>query len=253
MRLEGRIAIVSGGSRGIGKAIARSYAAEGAKVVIASRRAPGIEAAAAEINAEFPDAVVARTCHNGKLEDVAALIEWVNAEVGLPTVLVNNAGTNPYFGPMLGTSWAAWDKTFEVNIKGAFEATRLVAQGLIEAGQPGSIINISSILGHTAAPLQGVYGMTKAAMMSMTKTLAKELGGYNIRVNSIAPGVVDTKLAAIMVDTPDIMNVYNQRSALGRHAQPEEMAGTAVWLASDDSTYVTGQTIFVDGGYAVGT
>jgi NAD(P)-dependent dehydrogenase (short-subunit alcohol dehydrogenase family) len=252
MRLEGRIAIVTGGSRGIGKAIARSYAKEGAKVVIASRRAPGIEAAAAEINAEFPDAVVARTCHTGKVEEVEALVTWTRNEVGVPSVLVNNAGTNPYFGPMLGTSWAAWDKTFEVNLKGAFEATRHVAQGLIEAGQPGSIINIASILGHTASPLQGVYGMTKAAMMSMTRTLAKELGGYGIRVNAIAPGVVDTKLAAIMVDTPDIMNVYNDRSALGRPAQPDEMAGTAVWLASDDSTYVTGQTIFVDGGYASG-
>ncbi len=253
MRLEGRIAIVTGGSRGIGKAIARSYAAEGAKVVIASRRAPGIEAAAAEINADFPGAVVARTCHTGNVEEVEALVKWTRDEVGVPTVLVNNAGTNPYFGPMLGTSWAAWDKTFEVNLKGAFEATRHVAEGLIEAGQPGSIINIASILGHTASPLQGVYGMTKAAMMSMTRTLAKELGGYGIRVNAIAPGVVDTKLAAIMVDTPDIMNVYNDRSALGRPAQPDEMSGTAVWLASDDSTYVTGQTIFVDGGYATGT
>lgn len=253
MRLESRIAIVTGASRGIGQAIARAYAAEGATVVIASRRAPGIEAAADGINADFPGAVIPRVCHTGDTDAVASLVTWVRDELGVPDVLVNNAGTNPYFGPMLGTSWPAWDKTFEVNLKGAFEATRHVAQGLIEAGKPGSIINIASILGHTAAPLQGVYGMTKAAMMSMTRTLAKELGGYGIRVNAIAPGVVDTKLAAIMVETPEIMNVYNQRSALGRPAQPDEMAGTALWLASDESAYVTGQTIFVDGGYATGT
>jgi NAD(P)-dependent dehydrogenase (short-subunit alcohol dehydrogenase family) len=221
-------------------------------VVIASRRAPGIEAAAEEINAECPGSAFPRTCHNGHVEEVAELVAWTCAEVGLPTILVNNAGTNPYFGPMLGTSWQAWDKTFEVNLKGAFEASRHVANALIEAQVPGSIINIASILGSTAAPLQGVYGMTKAAMMSMTQTLAKELGGQGIRVNAIAPGVVDTRLAAMMVGTPDIMDVYYARSALGRHALPEEMAGTAVWLASDDASYVTGQTIFVDGGYAMG-
>lgn len=250
--LQDKVAIVTGASRGIGAAIARQMAAQGARVVLTGRKQPSIEAAAAEINADYPGQAYGRVCHSGDTQQVIELVQWVRDEVGLPQILVNNAGTNPYFGPMLHLEWSAWDKTFEVNLKGYFEASRQVALGLIEAGQPGSIINVSSILGQDAAPLQGIYGMTKAAVISMTRTLAMEWGRQGIRVNAIAPGVIDTRLAAVLTGSPELMEAYNQRTALGRHGQPEEIAGAAVFLASDAASYLTGHTLNLDGGYAIG-
>ena len=251
-RLDGRIAVVTGGSRGIGEAIASAYAREGARIVVCSRKAPGLEAAAARINAEVPGAVVPMVCHVGHLASLQEFWDRVCADVGTPSILVNNAGTNPYFGPMLGTEWPAWDKTFEVNLKGPFAMSRELITRL--GGSPGAIINMTSILGKTAAKMQGVYGMTKAAMISMTKTMAVELAevGIPVRVNAIAPGFVDTKLSAA-IRTDSVLNaMVMARTPMGRVATPDEIAGLAVYLASDESSYVTGQTMFVDGGYSVG-
>jgi NAD(P)-dependent dehydrogenase (short-subunit alcohol dehydrogenase family) len=251
-RLQGQVAIITGASRGIGAAIARGFAAQGARVVITSRRIEPLQAAADAINADHPGAVTPIACHNGDVAQIAQMVARAHDEVGLPQILVNNAGTNPYFGPMIHTEWSAWEKTFEVNLKGYFEAARQVATRLIAARQPGAIINISSILGQDAAPLQGVYGMTKAAVISMTRTLAVEWGHHHIRVNAIAPGVIDTKLAAVLTGSPELMTHYNQRTALGRTGRPEELVGAALFLACDDSSYLTGHTLNVDGGYAIG-
>ncbi|MCA9565322.1 MAG: SDR family NAD(P)-dependent oxidoreductase, partial [Myxococcales bacterium] len=188
-RLDDKIAIVTGGSRGIGAAIAAAFAREGARVVIASRSQEALDQTAAEINASTLGTVVAKSCHVGKTDQVKALVDWTCENVGTPSIVVSNAGTNPYFGPMLGISDAAWDKTFEVNLKGCFEPMRQVAQRLVAEKRGGSLISVSSILGMRAAPLQGVYGMTKASIVSMTKTLAIELGTLGIRVNTIAPGL----------------------------------------------------------------
>lgn len=252
-RLEGKVAVITGGSRGIGAAIAEAFVREGAQVVISSRKQEGLDASARHIASATgrPDAISAFVCHTGDPAQVAALFAHTRSRFGIATIAVNNAATNPHFGPMLSLTSSAWDKTFEVNTRGYFEVARNAAEGMIEGGLPGSIINITSIMGMRAAVFQGIYGMTKAAVISMTQTLAMELGGRNIRVNAIAPGLVETKFASILIDTPEIAARFNERSAVGRVAQPEELAGAALFLASDESSYVTGQTLAVDGGYTI--
>ena len=251
-RLEGKVALVTGGSRGIGAAIAQAFAAQGARVVIVSRKQAGLDAVAAQINATYPDMVIARACHMGKSDGVTELVSWVDEHVGTPQILVNNAATNPYFGPLMNVTEPAWDKTFEVNLKGYFEASRQVALKLMAKKLPGSIVSVTSILGLRAAPLQGVYGMTKAAVISMTQTLAMELGASNIRVNAIAPGLVDTRLASAITSSESLTKMFTDRTALKRVARPDELTGAAVFLASDESTYITGQTLAVDAGFTTG-
>ncbi len=250
-RLDGKLVLVTGGSRGIGAAIAEACAREGARVVIASRKQEGLDRTAAEINQKYPDAVIPRACHVGHADQVDALFDFVDSELGTLDVLVNNAGTNPYFGPMLGIPGELFDKTFQVNLKGVFEPTRRAASRWTEKQKPGAIVSIASIAGIQAAPLQGVYGMTKAAIISMTQTLAVELGTLGIRINAIAPGLIDTRLSQALTGSPEILKIFTEHTALKRHGQPEEIAELAVYLASGESSFVTGQTFCVDGGYTI--
>ncbi|MBN2494402.1 MAG: glucose 1-dehydrogenase [Deltaproteobacteria bacterium] len=251
-KLDGKRSLITGASRGIGEAIAAAFAREGARVLIASRKADGLEAAAARIRESQPEVEIrTRACHMGKPEQVEALAEFAFAELGGLDVLVNNAATNPYFGPMLDLERAAWDKTIEVNLLGPFELCRQVARRWVDAGSGGAVVNVSSVLGMRAAPLQGIYGMTKAALISMTRTLAVELAPSGIRVNAIAPGLVDTRFASVLVGTPDIVKVFTDHTAQKRYAQPEEMAGAVVFLASDEASHITGHTLSVDGGYCI--
>jgi len=166
-------------------------------------------------------------------------------------VLVNNAATSPHFGPMVDTDWGAWDKTFEVNLKGYFALIKEVVAHLQARAAPGSVINIASVAGMNAAPLQGAYGATKAAVISMTQTLAMELGQSGIRVNAIAPGWVRTKLASPVIDNDEFRTTVEQRTPLGRVGEPEEIAAGALYLASDAAAYVTGQTLVIDGGLTI--
>jgi len=250
-RLKGKLALISGGSRGIGKSTAQAFAREGARVVICARKQEGAEAAAQEINAGYPGSVVPRACHVGHAEQLSELVAWMEKEMGVPDILVNNAGTNPHFGPMLDVTQGLFDKTFEVNLKGYFEATRLVVKRWQENKTKGSIVNVASIAGLRAAPLQGVYGMTKAAVISMTKTLAVELGSLGIRVNAVAPGVIDTRLSAVLVNTPEMIKIFTDHTALNRYGKPGEVSELIVFLASDESSFVTGQTFCADGGYTI--
>jgi NAD(P)-dependent dehydrogenase (short-subunit alcohol dehydrogenase family) len=243
--LTDKVVIVTGASRGIGEAIAGACADAGAAVVLASRRQDGLDDVAAAITAAGGTALPI-ACHMGKPEDVDALFSKATNELGPVTGLVNNAGTNPYFGPMLSITDAAFDKTFEVNVKGYLYAARAFA----DRTTGGSIVNIASVAGIEAAPLQGVYGMTKAAVISMTMTLAVELGPA-IRVNAIAPGLVETRFAATLIANDEIRDRVVSGTALQRHAQPDEIAGTAVYLLSDASSYTTGQTIVADGGMTI--
>jgi NAD(P)-dependent dehydrogenase (short-subunit alcohol dehydrogenase family) len=251
-RLEDKVAVVTGASRGIGEAIARACAAEGARVAIASRKIDGLEPVAKSIR-DAGGHALAIAAHMGREEDVAHLFERASAELGGVDILVNNAATNPHFGPMLTLDWPAWDKTFEVNLKGYFAATRALVLHLRERTDRGdrtaSVINIASVLGTMGAPMQGIYGMTKAAVISMTKTLAYELGADAVRVNAIAPGLVQTRFAAALIDNDPIRNMVLDRTALKRVAQPHDISGAAVFLASDEAAYVTGSVLTVDGGW----
>lgn len=248
--LKDKVAIITGASRGIGEAIALRFAEAGASLVLAARKPDALHAVAEKIKASGGKAL-AVAAHTGKAEDVKALVAKAIETFGKVDIAVNNAATNPYFGPMLGVEDAAWDKTFEVNVKGYFMLIREVVAHLHGRNAPGSIVNVASIAGIRAAPMQGVYGMTKAAVISMTQTLAQELGGTGIRVNAIAPGLVETRFAAALTQNEELLKHVVERTAVGRHAQPDEIAGAAVYLASDAASYVSGHVLVVDGGTTI--
>lgn len=249
--LDKKVALITGASRGIGEAIAHAFADAGAAVVLAARKPDGLESVAAAITKKGGRAL-AVAAHTGKLEDIKRLVASGIEKFGQIDVLVNNAATNPYFGPMLDIEDAAFDKTFEVNVKGYFWLAREIAQHLQARNAKGSIISVASVAGLGGSPMQGVYGMTKAAVISMTKTLAVELGATGIRVNAIAPGLVETKFASALTSNEEILKLVTNRTPLGRHAQPAEIAGAAVYLASEASSFVTGQTLVIDGGFTIG-
>ncbi len=241
--LQDKVVVVTGASRGIGAAIAAAVAAAGASVVLASRKQEGLDEVAEQIRTAGGTALPI-AAHTGQPEAVAALFDQTVAEFGTVHGLVNNAATNVYFGPMLGIDEPAWDKIFEVNVKGYFNASRAFARST----SGGAIVNIASVAGMRAAPMQGVYGMTKAAVISMTQTLSVELGSGDIRVNAIAPGLVETRFSRVLVEDDAMRDMFVKRTALGRHAQPDEIAGAAVYLLSDAASYMTGQVMVLDGG-----
>jgi len=248
--LKDKVAIVTGASRGIGEAIALCFAKHHAKVVVASRKIEGLEAVANKIHESGGEAF-AIACHAGKEEDIKQLVKSSVSKYGKVDILVNNAATNPYFGPLMDVQWGAWDKTFEVNTKGYFMCIREVVRHLQERSAGGSIVSVASIAGMGAAVAQGVYGMTKAAVISMTKTLAAELGGTGIRLNCIAPGLIETKFSGALVANPAIAERVTQSSPMRRIGQPDDIAGLALFLASDASNLITGETVVVDGGQTI--
>ena len=249
MQLADKVVIITGASRGIGEAMARACIEAGAKVVLASRKQTDLDRVATSLPA---DRVLAVAAHTGKSDDVDALFARAIERFGRVDGAVNNAATNPYFGPTIDTPDAAIDKTVEVNVKGYFYVARAMVRHARVRGGGASIVNVASVAGLRAAPLQGIYGMTKAAVISMTQTLAFELGGSNIRVNAIAPGLIETKFAAAIVATPALRDHVVGRTPLARHGQPKEIAGAAVYLLSDAASFTTGTVMVVDGGLTAG-
>ena len=247
--LEGKVALVTGASKGIGEAIARNYAKMGAKVVVNSRKQSAVDEVANAINTEGGIAIgVAGQV--GNMEDCQKLFDATMAAFGRIDIVVNNAATNPVFGPIENTDPAVFDKIMNVNVKAPFELAKLCLP-VMKANGGGSIINISSIGGLKAEQMLGIYSVSKAALISLTKAMAAEWGKYNIRSNAICPGLIQTKFSEALWTNDKILKHMTNQVPLGRMGQPEEMMGLALFLASDASSYCTGGVYVADGGYLV--
>ena len=245
--LNGKVAVITGASRGIGLAAAKKLAACGAVCILVSRNLEALEAATKEIG-EAGGKAVAMSCHAGFPDQIEALFARIMDKFGRVDILVNNAATNPHFGEMLKADAGIWDKTLDVNIKGPFFMTKY-AVPLMKEG--GAIINVSSINAVRPGYMQGIYSATKAALVSMTQTLAKELAPLNIRVNALLPGLTDTKFSSAIINSDEICKRALAQIPLRRYAQPEEMAGSILYLASDASSFTTGACLISDGGMTI--
>jgi NAD(P)-dependent dehydrogenase (short-subunit alcohol dehydrogenase family) len=244
--LQDKVAIITGGSRGIGRSIAEEFARRGAKVVITARKPEELEETAAAINAEGGEAT-GIVSHSAKEESVDALVEEVMQKYGRIDILVNNAATNVAFAPFKDLDVAAFDKTLELNLRAPFLISQKVVNRTMEK-TGGSIINMCSVAGFKADPMMTAYNVSKAGLVMLTKSMARELGGFGIRVNGIAPAVIKTKFSRVLYETDSIRQMAEAASALGRVGEWNEVAGAAVFLASDAASYVTGSIITVDGG-----
>jgi len=245
-QLQGKVAIVTGASRGIGQATAEVFAREGATVVICGRKQDALDQVAAELK-DRKGRVVPRACHVGKLDEISRLVETTTREFGKIDILVNNAGTNIAQGPALEMDDGQFDKMVEINLKSTYRLIRLVAPGMCERGS-GAIINIASIAGVRPQFQSLLYSMTKAALIMMTQSYALELGPSGVRVNAIAPGLVQTTLSEYYWKDEKRFEELMARQPIGHLGQPSEIAEVALCMASDASSYLTGQTIIVDGG-----
>jgi NAD(P)-dependent dehydrogenase (short-subunit alcohol dehydrogenase family) len=244
--LTGRVALITGASRGIGAATARLLAQQGAHVVISSRKQEDLDKVAAEINASGGKAT-AIAAHQGESAALHRLMGEIEAGLGRLDILVNNAATNPYFGHISDTDMSMVDKTLQVNIKGYFELAALASK-LMKKNGGGAIVNIASINGVKPGMFQGIYSISKAAVINMTQSFAKECAPWNVRVNAVLPGLTETKFASALTKNDQILKVALQQIPLARVAQPEEIAPAILYLVSDAASYVTGTTLTVDGG-----
>ena len=244
--LTGKVAVVTGASRGIGSAIANALAEQGARVVLSSRKQADLDAEAGRINAKFPGQAVGVAAHAGRQEDLEQLVKRVMDDFGRIDILVNNAANNPYFGPVVDAELAAWDKTFEVNLRGVFLLTKLVYHASMDK-HGGAVVNIASIGGIRPGLGLGVYNVTKAGVIMLTRQMALEMGG-KVRVNAVAPGLVKTRFAEALWSNEAILNRVTSMNPMGRIGEPDEIAGAVVFLVSDAASYVNGEVIVIDGG-----
>ncbi len=242
--LEGRIAVITGASRGIGLAITQKLARYGAQCILVSRKIDNLEAAAAGIR-EKGFKAEAMACHTGQPDQIKAMYEKILEKYGALDILVNNAATNPHFGEMLTADEGIWDKTLDVNLKGPFFMIKYAVPLMKDKG---AIVNVSSVNAIKPVSFQGVYSATKAALINMTQALARELAPKGIRVNALLPGLTDTKFASAIISSDEICKYAVDQIPMGRYAKPEEMAGAVLYLVSDAASFTTGASLVCDGG-----
>ena len=245
--LEGRSAIITGSTRGIGLAIAKGFLEAGANAMICSRKQEGVDEAIAQLK-EHADHVLGKTVHVGNVDSLEELLAAARERFGTVQVLVNNAGTNPYYGPIVDSPDEAWDKTLEVNLKGPYLLSKMVARQMTDGG---SIINIASIAGLAAMQNQSIYSVSKAGLIMLTKAMARELGRQQIRVNAICPGLIKTRLSEAIWADPQVEKQITALKALGRIGETDEVTGAAIYLASEASSFTTGAVLQVDGGMVI--
>lgn len=244
--LTGRVAIITGGSRGIGESIALALSEFGARVSLCSRKIEGLDSVREKIESRGGEAICI-PAHMGKVDTLQGVVDKTLDAFGTIDILVNNAATNPILGPLLEADLRAWEKIMDVNLKGIFFLTKAAGEVMLEKGK-GSIINLSTEAAIRPAPGLGVYSISKAGVDMVTKSFALEWGAKGVRVNGIAPGLVQTRFSQALWANDDIRQAVETKIPLGRMAQPDEIACLAVYLASDASSFLTGQTILVDGG-----
>ncbi len=247
--LTGRVALIAGASRGIGEAIAHGFAQHGATVICSSRKQADCEKVAEAIREAGGEAISAEL-HLGELSHHSKVIDMIADKYGRLDILVNNGATNPYMGAAHEAPEGAYDKTFDVNVKGPYYLSSTAIPLMLKNGK-GSIVNVASIDGIQPAQGRVIYGMTKAALIAMTKGMAKEYGNQGIRVNALLPGFTDTKLASALKNAPGIQKFMDANLAISRMAQPDEMVGAVLYMASDASSYFTGQGMVVDAGAVI--
>jgi NAD(P)-dependent dehydrogenase (short-subunit alcohol dehydrogenase family) len=245
--LQGNTALVTGGSRGIGAATAQLLAAQGAHVVVASRKLPACEAVASAIR-EAGGKASALAMHIGDCAAIEAAFATLDEQGIVPDILVNNAAANPYYGPLAGQDLESFQKVLDVNVRGYFWTTTQAARRMSAKGR-GVVINVASINGRRAAPLQGAYSLSKAAILSMSESFARELAPAGIRVNAVLPGLTETRFASALLENDQLMKFMRKQIPLGRAAQPEEIARVIAFLCTPAASYVNGAGIVVDGGY----
>jgi NAD(P)-dependent dehydrogenase (short-subunit alcohol dehydrogenase family) len=247
--LQGKIALITGASKGIGESMARLMAAAGARVVVSSRKQEALDALAEDIKKEGGEAT-GIAAHVGDMSQVHALVEKTVATYGGVDILVNNAASNPVFGPVVDCDTAAFDKIMDVNVKAPFELGKLVYP-IMKSRGGGSVINISSIGGLSPEPHLGIYSVSKSALIMLTKVMAKEWGQDNIRVNAICPGLIQTKFSQALWQNEEILKRFLKATPLNRMGQPDEIGALALFLASDFSAYCTGTVFTADGGLTI--
>lgn len=248
--LSGKIALVTGASRGIGQAIAELLAQHGAHVIISSRKAESCQVVVDNI-INAGGSAEAMACHIGEMAQIEAIFAQIEAKHGRLDILVNNAATNPHFGAIVDTDINAFQKTVDVNIRGYFFMSSYGAKLMAKNGG-GAIVNVASVNGVIPGLFQGIYSITKAAVMSMTQAFAKECAGMGVRVNALLPGFTDTKFASALVKNEQVVKSVLQHVPMNRIAQPNEMAGAVLYLVSPAASYTTGVCLNVDGGYLLG-
>lgn len=252
-KLNGRVAIITGSTEGIGFAVARRLVEDGAKVVISSRKQMNVDKAVNELKDSFPEQVAGIVCHVGKEEDRQKLVDYTLDQFGSIDILVSNVAVNPFFGSMMDMEESHWDKIFEINVKSPFLLTQKVVPHMLKNSKDGhgkgAIVYVSSIAAYSGMSAIGAYSISKTALLGLSKNMSMELAAEGIRVNLVAPGVIKTKFSNLLWENDNENEYFKSATHMKRLGEAHELGGIVSFLCSDDASYVTGENIAVAGGY----